>query len=192
MIKKRCDVRSGERERMVCQYINDGCVPNVKSFVILQILQPFKICRVTSLFWLMTKHAFSLRGVTVHQSRQPKILTKKRRRCFIIKKTPQTIASFANIKETIWQWKGWPSDSIGTMGKIFKINMLFVKNPPYMCPLQSEMLIKHRRRTCNASLASIQVISWYMDTIISTINVMIYSDALMRNFRFIRSREDSF
>lgn len=32
----------------------------------------------------------------------------------------------------------------------------------------------------------------YMDTIISTINVMIYSDALMRNFWFIRSREDSF
>lgn len=31
-----------------------------------------------------------------------------------------------------------------------------------------------------------------MDTIITTINVMIYSDALMRNFRFIRSREDSF
>lgn len=54
MIKK-CDVKSGERERMLCQYINDGCVPNVKSFVILQILQPFKICRVTSLFWLMTK-----------------------------------------------------------------------------------------------------------------------------------------
>lgn len=146
--KKGCNVKLDEREWTQCQYINDGCVPNVKSFVILQIWQPIKICRVTSLLWLMTKTCILIKRCHCSSIKAALNLNLKTETIFlIIKKKPTNYCFFCKHQRNHL-----------TMKILALRKKLWVKSLKSTCysliicctcvSLQFEMLIKHRRWTC--------------------------------------------